>query len=227
MKSIVMSRFGGAEELVAANAPDPPVARDGWVVVKVAAAALNWHDILVRRGQYRSPLPHTPGADGAGVRTDTGEEVVILPSLFWGGERTAAPGGPTSRSSATPRRYLRRVRQRSRGVSGVQTRRLLLGAGGRARSGRGGHRLPCPVHPRGTRGGGGVVTHHRSRRRCVDDGAGTVERRGRHHLRDRIVAGKARTRTGRRRRGGVSCTPTTTGRSEPGRHPPRAVRGST
>lgn len=94
MKSIVMSRFGGAEELVAANAPDPPVARDGWVVVKVAAAALNWHDILVRRGQYRSPLPHTPGADGAGVRTDTGEEVVILPSLFWGGERTAAPGGP-------------------------------------------------------------------------------------------------------------------------------------
>lgn len=90
MKSIVMSQFGGPDELVAVDVSDP-AARDGWVVVKLAAAALNWHDVLVRRGQYRSPLPHTPGADGAGVRTDTGEEVVILPSLFWG-ERTAAPG---------------------------------------------------------------------------------------------------------------------------------------
>ncbi|AZG46630.1 quinone oxidoreductase family protein [Gordonia insulae] len=89
MKAIVMSDFGGPEVLVPREV-DEPIARSGWVIVKVHAAALNWHDVLVRRGQYRSPLPHTPGADGAGVRVDTGEEVVILPSLYWG-HRSAAP----------------------------------------------------------------------------------------------------------------------------------------
>lgn len=90
MKAMVLSQFGGPEQLVATDVTDP-VERDGWVVVRLAASALNWHDVLVRRGQYRSPLPHIPGADGAGVRTDTGEEVVILPSLFWG-DRIVAPG---------------------------------------------------------------------------------------------------------------------------------------
>ena len=47
--------------------------------------------MLVRQGRYRSPLPHVIGADGAGVRRDTGDEVVIVPSLHWG-ERDEAPG---------------------------------------------------------------------------------------------------------------------------------------
>ncbi|OXR41299.1 Crotonyl-CoA reductase [Nocardia cerradoensis] len=89
MKAIVMSDFGGPEQLVFREV-DEPICRNGWVTVDLRASALNWHDVLVRRGQYRSPLPHTPGADGAGVRTDTGEEVVILPSLFWG-DRHDAP----------------------------------------------------------------------------------------------------------------------------------------
>jgi NADPH:quinone reductase-like Zn-dependent oxidoreductase len=54
------------------------------------ASALNWHDVLVREGRYGSPLPHIIGADGAGVRADTGEEVMIIPSLWWG-DRQAAP----------------------------------------------------------------------------------------------------------------------------------------
>ena len=37
------------------------------------------------------PLPLIPGSDGAGVRRDAGEEVVILPSLAWG-EFEDAPG---------------------------------------------------------------------------------------------------------------------------------------
>ena len=49
------------------------------------------HDVLVRQGRYRSPLPHILGADGAGTRCDTGEPVVILPSLHWG-DRPEAPG---------------------------------------------------------------------------------------------------------------------------------------
>jgi len=89
VKAIVMSGFGEAEQLVARDVAEP-AQRPGWVTVKLEASALNWHDVLVRRGLYRSPLPHTPGADGAGIRTDTGEQVVITPSLFWG-KRTEAP----------------------------------------------------------------------------------------------------------------------------------------
>ncbi|UVE93827.1 zinc-binding dehydrogenase [Dietzia sp. B32] len=83
MKAVVMEKFGGPDSLEIAEV-DRPKSRAGWTVVELRASALNWHDVLVRRGQYGSPLPHTPGADGAGVRTDTGEEVVILPSLGWG-----------------------------------------------------------------------------------------------------------------------------------------------
>jgi NADPH:quinone reductase-like Zn-dependent oxidoreductase len=90
VRAIVMDSYGPPSVLRYAEAPFPPPP-PGWVAVRLEASALNWHDVLVRQGQYRSPLPHTPGADGAGVRTDTGEPVIILPSLFWG-DRTAAPG---------------------------------------------------------------------------------------------------------------------------------------
>jgi len=85
-----MQAYGAPAVLALAEHADP-VERPGWVVVRLQASALNWHDVLVRRGQYASPLPHVPGADGAGVRVDTGEDVVVLPSLFWG-DRESAPG---------------------------------------------------------------------------------------------------------------------------------------
>jgi NADPH:quinone reductase-like Zn-dependent oxidoreductase len=53
------------------------------------ATALNWHDVLVRQGRYNSPLPHVIGADGAGVVCETGDEVVVVPSLWWGGRQDA------------------------------------------------------------------------------------------------------------------------------------------
>jgi NADPH:quinone reductase-like Zn-dependent oxidoreductase len=86
----MMGEYGAPSVLRPGTAPDP-VERPGWTTVRLQASALNWHDVLVRRGQYASPLPHVPGADGAGVRVDTGEQVVVLPSLFWG-DRQAAPG---------------------------------------------------------------------------------------------------------------------------------------
>jgi NADPH:quinone reductase-like Zn-dependent oxidoreductase len=86
-----MHAYGGPSVLRAQTVPDPAKG-PGRVLVNLEAAALNWHDVLVRRGQYGSPLPHVPGADGAGRRADTGERVIILPSLSWGG-REAAPGG--------------------------------------------------------------------------------------------------------------------------------------
>ncbi|GAB3002805.1 zinc-binding dehydrogenase [Amycolatopsis acidiphila] len=88
MRAVVLREFGAADVLRPGEVPDP-VAEPGWVTVRLKAAALNWHDVLVRRGQYGSPLPHVPGADGAGIRADTGEEVVIVPSLWWGADESA------------------------------------------------------------------------------------------------------------------------------------------
>ncbi|MBB3606000.1 NADPH:quinone reductase-like Zn-dependent oxidoreductase [Mycolicibacterium sp. BK556] len=90
MHAVVIREFGEPEVLRPDRFPDPP-ATAGWVTVELRAAALNWHDVLVRQGRYRSPLPHVIGADGAGIRRDTGEPVVIVPSLRWGA-RDEAPG---------------------------------------------------------------------------------------------------------------------------------------
>jgi zinc-binding alcohol dehydrogenase/oxidoreductase len=88
--AVALHEFGGPDVLRVGELPDP-AARAGCAVVELRAAALNWHDCLVRRGQYDVPLPHVIGSDGAGIRRDTGEEVVILPSLAWG-EDERAPG---------------------------------------------------------------------------------------------------------------------------------------
>ncbi len=90
MHAVVLREFGAAQNLRFADFPDPRP-EPGWTTVRLRATALNWHDVLVRQGRYHSPLPHVLGADGAGVRVDTGEEVVILPSLWWG-EDDSAPG---------------------------------------------------------------------------------------------------------------------------------------
>ena len=90
MRAAVLESFGDARVLHMAEAPDP-VERAGWTVVRLHAAALNWHDVLVRQGRYGSPLPHVIGADGAGTDTVTGEAVVVLPSLSWGADESA-PG---------------------------------------------------------------------------------------------------------------------------------------
>ncbi|WP_250280863.1 zinc-binding dehydrogenase [Frankia sp. CiP1_Cm_nod2] len=90
MRAVVLHEFGPAGNLRLTDFPDPRP-EPGWVTVRLRASALNWHDVLVRQGRYHSPLPHVPGADGAGVQVDTGEEVVIVPSLWWG-EDDSAPG---------------------------------------------------------------------------------------------------------------------------------------
>lgn len=90
MHAVVLHEFGDPAVLKPGEYPDP-ANQPGWVTVELKASALNWHDVLVRQGRYSSPLPHIIGADGAGVRRDTGEDVVIVPSLSWG-DRDEAPG---------------------------------------------------------------------------------------------------------------------------------------
>jgi zinc-binding alcohol dehydrogenase/oxidoreductase len=66
-----------------------PKAAAGEVIVELRAAGLNRRDILVAGGTYPFALPLIPGSDGAGVRRDTGEEVVIYPALDWGAREDA------------------------------------------------------------------------------------------------------------------------------------------
>jgi NADPH:quinone reductase-like Zn-dependent oxidoreductase len=79
--------------------PDPEP-KAGEAVVELKAAAVNRRDLLVRQGVYPFLLPLIPGSDGAGIRRDTGEEVVIMPALNWGPSEAAASedfeilGGP-------------------------------------------------------------------------------------------------------------------------------------
>src|SRR6266536_1927991 len=82
---------------------DDPVAGPGEVVVELRAAAVNRRDLLVRNPPgpaYQFALPVIPGSDGAGIRLDTGEEVVIYPGLGWGEREDAA--GPDWRILGGP-----------------------------------------------------------------------------------------------------------------------------
>ncbi|MFQ5426103.1 MAG: zinc-binding dehydrogenase [Gaiellales bacterium] len=83
MQAVVLREHGGPEVLHAEAVPDPEP-KPGEVVVELRASAVNRRDTLLRKGAYPLPLPLILGSDGAGIRPDTGEEVVILPSLDWG-----------------------------------------------------------------------------------------------------------------------------------------------
>lgn len=101
MNAVVLTETGPPEVLRPGTAPDPS-AGPGEVVVALRAAALNRRDVFVRRGVAPSPLPVIPGSDGAGVVHQVGagvagvapgDEVVVLPSLGWGGGEEAPAAG--------------------------------------------------------------------------------------------------------------------------------------
>jgi NADPH:quinone reductase-like Zn-dependent oxidoreductase len=85
--------------LVHETVPDPEPG-PGEALVELRCAGLNRRDALVARGTYPFPLPLIPGSDGAGVRRDTGEEVVVYPALGWAagaafpGDEYEILGGP-------------------------------------------------------------------------------------------------------------------------------------
>jgi NADPH:quinone reductase-like Zn-dependent oxidoreductase len=83
MKAIRIHEDGGPEVLRYEDAPDPEPA-DGEVLVSLRAASLNHLDLWIRKGLPSVPKPRILGADGAGVREDTGERVVINPGLEHG-----------------------------------------------------------------------------------------------------------------------------------------------
>jgi len=76
MKAIVCEQWGGPEDLVLKDIPLPePGPRQ--IRVKVAAAGVNFPDVLIiqKKYQMQPPLPFTPGAEIAGTVTAVGAEV--------------------------------------------------------------------------------------------------------------------------------------------------------
>ena len=67
MKAIQVSEFGGPEQLLLRDIPEPkPTA--GEVLIRIHAAGVNPADTYMRTGTYavKPALPYTPGMDGAG-----------------------------------------------------------------------------------------------------------------------------------------------------------------
>jgi NADPH:quinone reductase-like Zn-dependent oxidoreductase len=83
MKAIRIHEDGGPEVLRYEDAPDPEPG-PGEVLVRLRAASLNHLDLWVRKGLPSVPKPRILGADGAGLREDTGERVVINPGIEHG-----------------------------------------------------------------------------------------------------------------------------------------------
>ena len=77
MKAAAIQKFGGPEELIYIDLPDP-VASPGQVVVDVSAASVNAADWKVRLGGYAEKrFPYVLGRDFSGVVSAVGEGVVF------------------------------------------------------------------------------------------------------------------------------------------------------
>lgn len=88
MRAVVIERFGSADELRLEEVPDPSPPTDGYLV-RVVASAVNFADVVERRGLYRKEqtLPGRLGKEAAGfvvargrgaTEFDVGEPVIVV-----------------------------------------------------------------------------------------------------------------------------------------------------
>ena len=90
MQAIVITAHGGPDVLDSSEVPEP-TAGEGELLVRVAAAGVNYIDTYFRTGSYPVELPYVPGQEG------TGEVAALGPGVdgFSVGQRVAwcaAPG---------------------------------------------------------------------------------------------------------------------------------------
>jgi NADPH:quinone reductase len=88
MKAVRIHVMGGAENL-SLDEIDRPIPQADEVLIKVAAAGVNFADTMMRSGKYlmRPEMPFTLGFEAAGTIEETGEEVTNLSA----GQRVLAP----------------------------------------------------------------------------------------------------------------------------------------
>lgn len=84
MRAILANQAGGPDVLSLVEQPDPEPG-PGQLLVRTAAAGVNFRDIYERSGVYPMPFPHVPGAEGAGTVLAVGDGV----SGFAVGDRVA------------------------------------------------------------------------------------------------------------------------------------------
>ncbi len=79
MRAVVCNEFGPLSGLVVGELPDPRPGA-GEVVVRVAAAGLNYADALLAQGKYQAspPRPFSPGMELAGIVAEVGDGVEAL-----------------------------------------------------------------------------------------------------------------------------------------------------
>lgn len=77
MRAIQAGRAGGPDVLEPADLPEPTPG-PGEVLVRTAAAGVNFIDTYRRSGAYPMPFPHIPGSEGAGTVTAVGDGVTDL-----------------------------------------------------------------------------------------------------------------------------------------------------
>lgn len=104
MHAIRVHELGEPDVAARLEEIDRPEPAPGLVRIRVAAAALNFPDVLMCRGEYqvKPPLPFIPGAEvageidalGAGVHgLEVGQRVLAIPSAGGFAEYTLAPAG--------------------------------------------------------------------------------------------------------------------------------------
>lgn len=77
MKAIQVQKTGGPEVLTLVDIP-VPTPKPNEVIVKIAAAGVNFIDVYFREGRYPAQLPFVDGQEGAGRVTEVGSEVKSL-----------------------------------------------------------------------------------------------------------------------------------------------------
>lgn len=89
MKAVRIHQFGGPEVLQYEEVPTP-IPGPGQVLVKLAAAGLNYSDVHQRTGHHPNKLPYTMGREGSGIVAAVGPQV----TSFKAGEPVAYTGIP-------------------------------------------------------------------------------------------------------------------------------------
>ena len=82
MKAWRVTKLGDPKEALSLEESEEPSLKAGEVIVEVEAAAMNFFDILLCRGEYQEKpdLPFTPGAEVSGTISEVGDDVDLEPS---------------------------------------------------------------------------------------------------------------------------------------------------